>query len=646
MLGAMSASAMIGRVLHNTYRLERLIGEGGMGSVFEASHLRLARRFAIKVLAPHVASDSEAFARFKREAEITSALGHPNIVEVIDFNAAEDGSYYIVMERLVGEDLGTRISRLGMLDLGHVATIFRQCASALEQAHRKGVVHRDLKPENIFLCQRDQRDDYVKLVDFGISKVLGSQSLVTKTHVLMGTPAYMAPEQARGQPGEVGPRTDIYAMGVLLYEMLSGHQPFVAESVPSLLYKIVHEEPTPLDRARQEITPDLAATVGQALAKEPRDRYPSMKAFWLAYAAAIDPFALEVAPHTDEWPLESGLIIAPDLPSPASHTVMQYGALPSAAASKLPEPVVLSGQMTVPPEDPGEVDTLRPRGQFLFHFRRYAARGTTMARDGLQTVLGKLRRSPSGLHRLLEAAGDLAAAGADGVTRSRRAIGERWRATSRTIQLGTLGGAGLLATLLLARTLSGGETPLPASPAAGPILALADAADAGRVVVDDETGVGQDIIVDARDTIVDARDTAGADRLPEPGKVLPPEPAPATDEKRASRAGRRKKRAVKPKRDVVGHPNSEVSPTTTVAVPAVPAPGVQKQQVRILCRECRDSDVPVVKIDGKATGKPPGGMFFLAPGKHRVMIVDKRGLVIRSERTLEVVLGKPQILQL
>jgi eukaryotic-like serine/threonine-protein kinase len=192
-------NGLIGQVLHDTYRIDRLLGEGGMGAVYAASHLRLARRFAIKMLFPAVAEHPEAMARFKREAEVTSALGHPNIVEVIDFYHMPDGTPYLVMELLEGEDLGARLLRTGRLPLDEAASILRQATSGLQAAHQLGIIHRDLKPQNIFLCRRREGGSLVKVVDFGISKVLGSRSSMTKTHALLGTPNYMAPEPRRSK---------------------------------------------------------------------------------------------------------------------------------------------------------------------------------------------------------------------------------------------------------------------------------------------------------------------------------------------------------------------------------------------------------------------------------------------------------------
>jgi serine/threonine-protein kinase len=277
-----------GETLQETYRLERLIGRGGMGVVYEASHARLVRRFAVKLLYQEVASNPEAIARFRREAEITSSLGHQHIVEVIDFNHCADGTPYIVMELLEGEDLGSRIKRRGKIALPQASEIVRQAASALQAAHQKGIVHRDLKPQNLFLCRREDREIFVKVVDFGVSKMIGADTgVLTQGRALLGTPYYMAPEQALERSAEVDARSDVYALGVILYEMLTGLPPFVAESIPTLLYKIVHEEAPPLRAARPDLPPSLEEVVALALAKRPEARPPSMRALWRELAEPL-----------------------------------------------------------------------------------------------------------------------------------------------------------------------------------------------------------------------------------------------------------------------------------------------------------------------------------------------------------------------
>lgn len=284
----MAEAHYIGATFQGTYRLERVIGEGGMGVVYEASHCRLSRRFAIKLLFNRHADDPQAQARFEREAQIAGSLGHPHLVEVIDFNRTSDGCPYIVMELLVGEDLASRLGRVCRLSLAEAVEIARQTASALQAVHQAGVVHRDLKPQNIYLCRSADGSDNVKVVDFGVSKLLGSAKTLTRTGTLVGSPYYMAPEQALERSAEVDARTDVYALGAVLFEMLAGSPPFLADSLPTLLYRIVNDPVPSLVRARPDVPAAVARVVERAMSKKPADRFPSMRTFWSELAEAAD----------------------------------------------------------------------------------------------------------------------------------------------------------------------------------------------------------------------------------------------------------------------------------------------------------------------------------------------------------------------
>jgi len=292
---------MIGELLQQTYRVERLIGEGRMGKVYEASHLRLPRRFAIKVMLPGFADNPEAMKRFRREAELTSRLGHHNIVEVVDFNQTDAGEHYIVMELLDGLDLSRFLQQVRRPGLPQVAGLLLQAAAGLQAAHDQGVVHRDLKPSNLFICHRAGRPDVVKLVDFGISKMLdGTQSQLTVSASLLGTPAYMAPEQAEG--GSVDHRTDVYALGAMLYEMVTGERPFVASSPLAVLYKVVNQEPTPPCQVRPDLGPAVEAVVVRAMSKDRDRRFATTLELAAAFTDAIDeePSAQIIHPGTTE----------------------------------------------------------------------------------------------------------------------------------------------------------------------------------------------------------------------------------------------------------------------------------------------------------------------------------------------------------
>jgi serine/threonine protein kinase len=277
---------LLGRVLAETYRIESLLGRGGMGEVYLATHLRLPRRFAVKVLYAFGPAHSQEVTRFRREAEVVASLGHPHIVEVVDFNHTTEGAPYIVMELLEGEDLATRLKRVGRLSLGRTAKVLRQAASALHAAHQRGVIHRDLKPRNIFLCVKADQRDWVKVVDFGLSKVTGAHTQVTNAQMAIGTPRYMSPEQALGYSSKADARSDVFAMGAILYRSLSGQLPFRGNNVQTVLYQIVHLDPPPLTEAVPGLPPAVSAAVARALSKEPNDRYQSMEELSRAFHQA------------------------------------------------------------------------------------------------------------------------------------------------------------------------------------------------------------------------------------------------------------------------------------------------------------------------------------------------------------------------
>jgi serine/threonine-protein kinase len=272
----------IGTVLRDTYELTSLLGKGGMGSVFLARHLRLpGKQVAVKVLLKSDDLSDEQFARFRREAEIASQLGHPNIVEVLDFHSLEDGTPYLVMEYMRGESLAQRL-RKGRMSMREAFSVARQMGSALQAAHRAGVVHRDLKPANVFLVPTESEGmaiERVKLLDFGISKLLGSQTLQTQDDVLMGTPRYMAPEQAMGRNREVDARSDIFAFGAIVYEMLCGDSPFSGGTIAEVVYRVVHEQPESLASRVPDLPARAVAAVDKALAKAPKDRYQDVATF-------------------------------------------------------------------------------------------------------------------------------------------------------------------------------------------------------------------------------------------------------------------------------------------------------------------------------------------------------------------------------
>jgi serine/threonine protein kinase len=257
-----------------------------MGAVYEAVQLRLDRRVAVKVMAPELAASTEAVARFRREVQVTSQLAHPHIVHVSDFGTTPDGQPFLVMEYLEGEDLADRLDRVERLPLASALGIVNQVASALAATHAKGIVHRDLKPENVFLLRVEGVSDFVKVVDFGIVKVKASNEKLTRASAMMGTPAYMAPEQALGRVDDIDHRTDQWALACLAWEMLSGREPFAAKDTPTVLYAIAHQEPPPL--AASGVPDEVEPVLRRALSKRQRDRFPTVTAFARAFAAATE----------------------------------------------------------------------------------------------------------------------------------------------------------------------------------------------------------------------------------------------------------------------------------------------------------------------------------------------------------------------
>ncbi|HEX9296931.1 MAG TPA: serine/threonine-protein kinase [Polyangiaceae bacterium] len=274
-----------GLVLGGTYRIERLIGEGGMGSVYEASHLRLPRRFAVKLIHSHIASRPEIFERFRREAEIASGIGHEHIVEAFDFNHTEEGVAYIVMELLEGEHLRSRLDANRTLSLEQTVDIIDQIADAVAAAHARGIVHRDLKPENIFLCRRHGRD-FVKVLDFGVSKLLHAATISGQTGHPIGTPHYMAPEQASASVGPIDERSDVFALGAITYECLTGTFAFEAPTPLGVMHAVLHATPPPLCSRRPDVPSAVQAVTDRAMAKKPDDRYRNVGSFRAELLAA------------------------------------------------------------------------------------------------------------------------------------------------------------------------------------------------------------------------------------------------------------------------------------------------------------------------------------------------------------------------
>jgi serine/threonine-protein kinase len=259
------SDSLIGTIIADRYEVIRKIAKGGMGTIYEVRNTRLGRTFALKTITAEAAQDPEVLQRFRREADVVANLSHPHIVEVVDWDQLDDGAPFLVMEYLRGETLAARIAGVGALPWGQIAQVADQVLSALGVAHRAGVVHRDLKPDNIFLAVDDAGEERVKLLDFGISKIRDSQTFQTTDAKVLGTPAYMAPEQAEGQHDKIGAATDVWAMGAIIYEMITGAVAFSAPSTPAILYRVCHGRPTPANELRPDVPKELVELLDWAL---------------------------------------------------------------------------------------------------------------------------------------------------------------------------------------------------------------------------------------------------------------------------------------------------------------------------------------------------------------------------------------------
>jgi serine/threonine protein kinase len=272
-----TGQALVGRVIAGRYRVTSIIGEGGMGTVYLADHLGLGRQVAIKRLHSEMTGDAKAVARFQREARAAAATGHEHIVEVMDLGYAEDGAPYLVMEYLRGASLAQVLKHDGRLTVARTINIVSQVLAALVAVHAKEIVHRDLKPDNIFLLRKATNPDFVKILDFGISKMKqeeGEPNDLTRTGVTMGTPYYMSPEQARGIR-KLDHRVDLYGVAVILYECLTGKLPFFGDNYHALLQQILRCEPLPPRELVSSIPAELESVVLKGLSRDPMARFSS-----------------------------------------------------------------------------------------------------------------------------------------------------------------------------------------------------------------------------------------------------------------------------------------------------------------------------------------------------------------------------------
>ena len=294
---------LIGQTLADKYLIEELIKSGGMGSVYLGKHVLMDKRVAIKVLRPSLAMDGDVVARFSREARAASRISHPHAVSVTDFGESEDGIVFLVMEYLDGRTLKEIIKSEGPMALDRVVEIVRQVAGALDAAHQQGVVHRDLKSDNIMLSQTNG-GDWTKVLDFGIAKIQqpegGHDVDITAANLVIGTPQYMSPEQC-SQSGPIDARSDIYSLGIIIFEMLAGRVPFTGESPTIIMMKQVQDPPPSILEARPELAPAAAQVIYKALAKQPADRFQSageLSTALTAAASASESSQLAAAPAT------------------------------------------------------------------------------------------------------------------------------------------------------------------------------------------------------------------------------------------------------------------------------------------------------------------------------------------------------------
>jgi eukaryotic-like serine/threonine-protein kinase len=278
-----SAAARLGQVISGRYRILELLGEGGMGAVYLAEHTLMRKRVALKLLHPEVSEDEEILARFKREAEAAAHIEHPNVASATDFGQTEDGAFFLVLEYVEGTSLRDALAN-APLAASRALHIARQIALALERAHAAGIVHRDLKPENIMLVKKGEDPDFVKVLDFGIARLdpssargTGTREPLTRLGTILGTPEYMAPEQGAGDV--VGPTGDLYSVGVMLYEMLTGLRPFDGAGMEIISMHIVAPVPAMSERAPAvRVDPAIESIVRKLLEKETTNRYPNARA--------------------------------------------------------------------------------------------------------------------------------------------------------------------------------------------------------------------------------------------------------------------------------------------------------------------------------------------------------------------------------
>src|SRR3982750_1258655 len=339
---------LIGKVLSERYRIVRKIGEGGMGAVYQAEHALIEKKIALKILFQDLTRRPDLIARFLQEAKSASRIGDENVIDITDFGQSPEGMVFIAMEYLDGQDLGRALKTGGAMDWERARPILMQITKGLRAAHGHGIIHRDMKPENIYLIQREGRPDFVKVLDFGIAKIItpdesGGPAL-TQTGMIFGTPEYMSPEQAQGSTPDH--RVDVYAVGCIMYHMLTGQVPFTADNFMGILTKHLLEAPVPPRKRRPDldIAEDVEAICLRAMEKDRDNRFADMDALYRALGAAGD-FAFE----------PSQVFVAPRLPKASLKCPTLAAANGGVRESKTA--IAASGGGTFEDERPGRLDT-------------------------------------------------------------------------------------------------------------------------------------------------------------------------------------------------------------------------------------------------------------------------------------------------
>ncbi|HEY4129876.1 MAG TPA: serine/threonine-protein kinase [Gemmatimonadaceae bacterium] len=288
---ALGHSQLVGSTLQGRYEIVRKVGEGGMSFVYLANDIATRERYAIKVLSSSLSQDANAMARLKREASLGMRLAHPNVCHIIRLGETEDGLVYVVMPFVEGEILADRTMRLGQISLAETARFLRDMAAGLTVAHQLKIVHRDLKPENVMISKQQGGRDYAVVLDFGLAKERragGELQKLTATGIILGTPEFMSPEQLRGKTLDA--RTDIYSLGLMTYEMLTGKLPFQGRTQQEMMIARLRSDPLPLKKLRPDIEfPEaIERVLARSIARDPEDRYQTAAEFSDAFSAAAE----------------------------------------------------------------------------------------------------------------------------------------------------------------------------------------------------------------------------------------------------------------------------------------------------------------------------------------------------------------------